>query len=108
MTETLPAKRLIAYARGRTYSQTLDALLDQLWTAGCAARTMSNRRAFGTGRDLAAELHKFKRRNETPVPLIEMFAAQLSLDPRLSGKQRRKKTRKIMVAALERLERKDA
>jgi hypothetical protein len=58
--------------------------------------------------ELAEELHELKRRNETPIPLIEMFDALLSLNPRLSGKQRRKRTRKIMVAALERLERKDA
>ena len=58
--------------------------------------------------DLVEELHDLKRRNETPIPLIEMFDALLSLHPRLSGKQRRKKTRKIMVAALERLERNDA
>jgi hypothetical protein len=57
---------------------------------------------------LAEELHELKRRNEAPIPLIEMFDALLSLDPGLSGKQRGKRTRKIMVAALERLERKDA
>jgi hypothetical protein len=61
-----------------------------------------------TDDELAEELHELKRLNETPIPLIEMFDALLSLDPGLSGKQRRKKTRKIMVAALERLERKDA
>jgi len=61
-----------------------------------------------TDDELAEELHELKRRNETPIPLIEMFDALLSLDPGLRGKQRRKKTRKIMVAALERLERKDA
>ena len=58
--------------------------------------------------ELAEELQELKRRNETPMPLIEMFDALLSLDPGLRGKQRRKKTRKIMVAALERLECKDA
>jgi hypothetical protein len=61
-----------------------------------------------TDDELAEELHELKRRNETPIPLIEMFDALLALDPGLRGKQRRKKTRKIMVAALERLERKDA
>ncbi len=40
-------------------------------------------------------------------PLIEMFDALLSLDPRLTAK-RRKKSYEIMVAALARLERKDA
>jgi len=57
---------------------------------------------------VAKELHELKRRNETPIPLIEMFDAVLSLDPRLSGKQRRKQFDKIMARALERLERKDA
>lgn len=57
---------------------------------------------------LAKELHELKRRNETPIPLIEMFDALLSLDPRLSAKQKRKKSTEIMAAALERLERKDA
>ena len=57
---------------------------------------------------LAEQLHELKRRNETPIPLIEMFDALLSLDPRLSAKQKRKKSYEIMAAALERLERKDA
>ena len=57
---------------------------------------------------LAEELHEMKRRNETPIPLIEMFDALLSLDPRLSAKQKRKKCTQIMARALERLERKDA
>ena len=61
-----------------------------------------------TDDELAEELHELKRRNETQIPLIEMFDALFSLDPGLRGKQRRKTTRKIMVAALERLERKDA
>ena len=61
-----------------------------------------------TDDELVKELHELKRRNQTPLALIEMFDALLSLDPGLRGKQRRKKTRKIMVAALERLERKDA
>jgi hypothetical protein len=49
-----------------------------------------------------------KRRSETPLPLIEMFDALLSLDPRLSAKQKRKRSNKIIATALERLERKDA
>ena len=57
---------------------------------------------------LVEELHELKRRNQTPIPLIEMFDALLSLDPRLSAKQKRKKSYEIMAAALERLERKDA
>ena len=57
---------------------------------------------------LAKELHELKRRNETPIPLIEMFDALLSIDPGLSARQRRKKSTEIMAAALERLERKDA
>jgi len=61
-----------------------------------------------TDDELAKELHELKRRNETPLPLIEMFDALLSLDPRLSAKQRRKKFDQIMAATLERLERKDA
>jgi hypothetical protein len=61
-----------------------------------------------TDNELAQQLHELKRRNETPIPLIEMFEALLSLDPRLSAKQKRKKSHKIMAAALERLERKDA
>src|SRR5271167_3145626 len=58
--------------------------------------------------ELVEELHELKRRNETPIPLIEMFDALLSLDPRLSAKQKRKSFDKIMAATLERLERKDA
>ena len=57
---------------------------------------------------LVEELHELKRRNQTPIPLIEMFDALLSLDPRLSAKQKRKKSYEIMAAALERLERKYA
>jgi len=37
-----------------------------------------------------------------------MFEAPLALDPRLSAKQRRKKSYEIMAAALVRMERKDA
>jgi hypothetical protein len=61
-----------------------------------------------TNDELVEELHELKRRNQTPIPLIEMFEALLALDPRLSAKQRRKKSYEIMAAALERLERKDA
>jgi len=61
-----------------------------------------------TDDELAKELHELKRRNQTPIPLIEMFDALLSLDPRLSAKQKRKRSYEIMAAALERLERKDA
>ena len=61
-----------------------------------------------TDDQLADQLHELKRRNETPLPLIEMFEALLSLDPRLSAKQKRKKSTQIMARALERLERKDA
>ena len=61
-----------------------------------------------TNDELTEELHELKRRNETPIPLIEMFEALLSLDPRLSAKQRRKKSYEIMAAALVRMERKDA
>ena len=61
-----------------------------------------------TDNELVDQLHELKRLNQSPIALIEMFDALLSLDPGLRGKQRRKKTRKIMVAALERLERKDA
>ena len=60
-----------------------------------------------TNDELTEELHELKRRNETPIPLIEMFEALLSLDPRLSAKQRRKKSYEIMAAALVRMERKD-
>ena len=61
-----------------------------------------------TDDQLAEQLHELKRRNETPITLIEMFDALLSLDPRLSAKQKRKSFDKIMAATLERLERKDA
>jgi hypothetical protein len=61
-----------------------------------------------TDDQLTEQLHELKRRNETPIPLIEMFDAMLSLDPRLSAKQKRKRFDKIMAATLERLERKDA
>lgn len=57
---------------------------------------------------LAKELHELKRRSETLLPLIEMFDALLSLAPRLSEKQKRKRSNKIMATALQRLERKDA
>jgi hypothetical protein len=61
-----------------------------------------------TDDELAKELHELKRRNQTPIALIEMFEALLSLDPRLSTKQKRRRFDKIMATALERLERKDA
>ena len=61
-----------------------------------------------TDDELAKELHELKRRNQTPIPLIEMFDALLSLDPGLSAKQKRKRFDKIMAVTLERLERKDA
>jgi hypothetical protein len=61
-----------------------------------------------TDNHLAKELHELKRRRETPLPLIEMFDALLSLAPGLSAKQKRKRSLEIMATALERLERKDA
>ena len=61
-----------------------------------------------TDDQLVEKLHELKRCNQTPIALIEMFDALLSLDPRLSAKQRRKKSYEIMAAALPRLERKDA
>ena len=61
-----------------------------------------------TDDELVKELHELKRRNQTPLALIEMFDALLSLDPRLSARQRRRRSYEIMAAALERLERKDA
>jgi hypothetical protein len=61
-----------------------------------------------TDDELAKDLHELKRRNQTPIPLIEMFEALLSLDPRLSAKQKHKRFDKIMATALERLQRKDA
>ena len=61
-----------------------------------------------TDDQLAEELYRLKRRNETPIALIEMFDALLSLDPSLSAKQKRKRSYEIMARALERLERKDA
>ena len=57
---------------------------------------------------VAKELHELKRRNETPIAPIEMFNAHLFFDPRLSAKDRRKRSYEIMAAALARLERKDA
>jgi hypothetical protein len=57
---------------------------------------------------LTQQLHALKRRNQTPIPLIEMLDALLSLDPGLSAKQKRKKSYEIMATALQRLERKDA
>jgi hypothetical protein len=65
-------------------------------------------KAVMTDDQLADQLLELKRRNETPLPLIEMFEALLSLDPSLSAKQKRKKSTQIMARALERLERKDA
>jgi len=61
-----------------------------------------------TDDELVNELHELKRRNETPLALIEMFDELLSLDPRLSAKERRRRYYEIMAAALERLQRKDA
>jgi hypothetical protein len=61
-----------------------------------------------TDDELAKDLHELKRRNQTPIPLIDMFEALLSLDPRLSAKQKHKRFDKIMATALERLQRKDA
>jgi hypothetical protein len=61
-----------------------------------------------TDDQLAAELHKLKRRNQAPMAVIEMLDALLSLNPRLSAKQKRKRSYEIMARALERLQRKDA
>ena len=61
-----------------------------------------------TDNELVDQLHELKRLNQRPIALIEMFDALLSLDPRLTAKQRRKKSYEIMAAALARLERKDA
>jgi hypothetical protein len=61
-----------------------------------------------TADQLTAQLHELKRRNETPIALIEMLDALLSLDPNLNAKQRRRRSYEIMAAALQRLERKDA
>jgi hypothetical protein len=61
-----------------------------------------------TDNQLAKELHELKRRRETPLPLIEMFDALLSLAPGLSANQKRKRSDEIMATALKRLERKDA
>lgn len=47
-------------------------------------------KAVITHDQLARELHELKSRNETPIPLIEMSDALLSLDPRLSAKQKRR------------------
>jgi hypothetical protein len=49
-----------------------------------------------TDNQLAKELHELKRRRETPLPLIEMFDALLSLAPGLSAKQKRKRSDEIM------------
>ena len=57
---------------------------------------------------LLKELHELKRLNATPIPLIEMLDALLSLDPGLSAKENREKTYEIMVKGLLRLERKDS
>jgi hypothetical protein len=61
-----------------------------------------------TDDQLIKELHELKRRNQTPIALLDMFDALLSLDPRLSNKEKRKRSYRIMAAALARLERKDA
>ena len=58
--------------------------------------------------DLLKELHELKRRNATPIPLIEMFDAVLSLDPGLSAQERLEMIDEILVEAWLRLERKDA
>jgi hypothetical protein len=60
-----------------------------------------------TDDQLAKELHELKRRRETPLPLIEMFGALLSLSPpELSAKHKRKRSDEIIATALKRLERK--
>jgi hypothetical protein len=61
-----------------------------------------------TDNQLAKELHEQKRGRETPLTLIEMFDALLSLAPGLSAKQKHKRSDEIMATALKRLERKDA
>ena len=52
-----------------------------------------------TDNQLAKELHKLKRRRGTPLPLIEMFDALLSLAPGLSAKQKCKRSLEIMATA---------
>jgi hypothetical protein len=42
-----------------------------------------------TDNQLAKELHELKRRRETPLPLIEMFDALLSLAPGLTPQEKR-------------------
>jgi hypothetical protein len=61
-----------------------------------------------THNQLAKELRELKRRRETPLPLIEMFDALLSLAPGLSAKQKCKRSLEITATALEQLERNDA
>src|ERR1700726_1509870 len=51
MVETHPEKRLIGYARGRTYGQTLDAQLEQLRAAGCASRNIYREKVTGARAD---------------------------------------------------------
>jgi hypothetical protein len=58
--------------------------------------------------DLLKELHELNRRDASPIPLIEMFDALLSLDPGLSAKEKRVITDEIFVKAWLRLERNDA
>jgi hypothetical protein len=55
----------------------------------------------------AEKLHELKRRNETPIALIEMLDALLSLGLSLSTKQKRRKFYEIMARTLQRLQRKD-
>lgn len=58
--------------------------------------------------ELLKELHELKRRNETPIALIDMFDALFSIDPGLSAEETREMTDEILVKAWLRLERKDA
>jgi hypothetical protein len=44
--------------------------------------------------DPPKKLHELKRRNATPVPLIEMFDALVSLDPGLSAKREARNDRR--------------
>ncbi len=51
MTETLPEKRLIGYARVSTYGQTLATQLDQLRAAGCSSRNIYREKVTGARAD---------------------------------------------------------
>jgi DNA invertase Pin-like site-specific DNA recombinase len=77
MTEIHPQRRLIRYARGSTYWQTLDSQLEQLRAAGCSSRNIYRDKVTGARpdrRELNRMLGKFALDDVVTVTRIDRLA----------------------------------